>query len=138
MLIARRFFEEISTGRRTELARDLTTEDYVYHDPRAPNVSGPDGMVRAEAVFENGVEGVWQIDEIAAAENDRVVVRWTCLGKHTGELMGIPPTGKAVRASALSLLPFRRARSPSTDASGAPLVCCNNLAWRLSLRRSRN
>ena len=29
------------------------------------------------------------------AEGDRVVIRALCRGKHVGELMGIPPTGKS-------------------------------------------
>jgi len=41
--------------------------------------------------------GGWSesIDEMIA-EGDRVMVRWTFRGKHQGEYLGIPPTGKEV------------------------------------------
>jgi steroid delta-isomerase-like uncharacterized protein len=102
--LARRFFDEFCTGRKLELADQLMTPDYVYHDPQVPNVSGPAGMAQAVATYQNGVNGHWQIEELDAAEGDRVVVRWTGSGTHVGEMNGIPPTGKAVKVSAISLL----------------------------------
>ena len=40
-------------------------------------------------------------DEIA--EGDKVVIRWTGRGTHTGEFMGIAPTGKQVTFSGISI-----------------------------------
>jgi predicted ester cyclase len=37
------------------------------------------------------------------AEGDKVVVRWTGRGAHTGELMGIPPTGKQVTVTGIDV-----------------------------------
>ena len=34
--------------------------------------------------------------EDLVAEGDKVVLRWTVRGKHVGDLMGIPPSGKMV------------------------------------------
>jgi steroid delta-isomerase-like uncharacterized protein len=102
--LARRFFEEFCNGRRLDLAETLMTPDHVYHDPQVPNVVGPAAMAQAIKVYQDGVEGHWGIEELRAAEDDRVVVRWTGTGRHTGDVNGIPPTGRAVAVSALSLL----------------------------------
>ncbi|MHB8644455.1 MAG: ester cyclase [Thermomicrobiales bacterium] len=102
--LARRVFEDFGTKRQRHLAEELLTADFVYHDPQVPNVHGPQGMADALAVFQNGLDGVWNIEEIVVGENDRVTVRWTGTGTHNHELMGIPPTGKPVRVASLALL----------------------------------
>jgi len=102
--LARRFFEDFSNGRRAELAAELMTADYAYHDPQIPGVHGPQGYAQAIAVFQDGVGAKWEIQEIIPAGSDRVVVRWAGVGVHTAELMGIPATGKAIRVAAISIL----------------------------------
>ncbi len=37
------------------------------------------------------------------AEGDRVVVRWIASGTHTKPFMGIPPTGKAVTVTGITI-----------------------------------
>ncbi len=101
--LVRRFFEEFCNGRNLALAETLLTADHVYHDPQIPNVVGPQAMAQAVAVYQNGVDGHWQIEELVAAENDRVVTRWTGTGTHNAEVMGIPATGKSIRVSAISV-----------------------------------
>ena len=102
--LARRFFEDFCTGRQRELADTLMSADFVYHDPQIPGVRGPEAMAAALAQFQEGVNGHWGIDEIIPGESDRVTVRWTGTGRHTAPVMGIPPTGNAVRVSAISVL----------------------------------
>jgi steroid delta-isomerase-like uncharacterized protein len=101
--LVRRFFEEFCNGRRDELAEELFTADHVYRDPQVPNVAGPRAMVEAVAVYQNGLNGHWGIEEILPAGDDRVVTRWTGTGVHQSDLMGIPATGKAIRVDAISV-----------------------------------
>ena len=100
--LARRYFEELSNDRRLEIADAILTADHVYHDPQIPNVVGPKAMADTIAVYQNGVEGHWHIEEMVA-EGDRVVTRWTGTGKHTGNVMGLPPTGKSVNVAAITV-----------------------------------
>jgi steroid delta-isomerase-like uncharacterized protein len=53
-------------------------------------------------VYQDGVEGHWQIEEIFSAD-DRVVVRWTGSGTHVAEVNGIPATGKKIRVDAITI-----------------------------------
>jgi predicted ester cyclase len=43
------------------------------------------------------------IDDILA-EGNKVTVRWTARGTHKGELMRIPPTGKEVTLTGISVV----------------------------------
>ena len=102
--LVRRFFEEFCTGRKLELAETLMSADHRYHDPQLPDVPpGPQGMAQTIAVYQDAVDGHWNIDEMMAAGNDRVVTRWTGTGTHIAELQGIPRTGKSVKVSAISI-----------------------------------
>ena len=72
------------------------------HDPQVPCGIGPAGIAEVVAVYQDGVNGHWQIEEMFSA-GDRVVVRWTGSGTHVGEVNGIPPTGKDLRVDAITI-----------------------------------
>jgi steroid delta-isomerase-like uncharacterized protein len=38
------------------------------------------------------------------AEGDKVVVRYTIRGTHTGDMMGVPPTGKSGEIAGITML----------------------------------
>lgn len=102
--LARKFFEDFCTGRQLDLANEIMTPDYVYHDAQIPGVRGPHAMAQTIAAFQEGVDGQWQIEEIIPGGEGHVTVRWTGTGTHNAEVMGIPPTGKSVRVAAISIL----------------------------------
>ncbi|MFZ0440426.1 MAG: ester cyclase, partial [Candidatus Sulfotelmatobacter sp.] len=47
-------------------------------------------------------DGRWTIED-QVAEGDKVVTRWTFVGTHEGELMGIRPTNKKVAISGIMI-----------------------------------
>lgn len=100
--VVRRFYEEMANGRHNEIADELFTPDHVLHDPQVPAQAGPRGITEAVSVYQDGLEGHWEIEELFSA-GDRVVVRWTGSGRHVAELNGIPPTGKEVHVDAISV-----------------------------------
>lgn len=101
--LVRRFYEEMCNGRRLDLAGTLFAADRKFHDPQIPGVVGPQAIAETVKVYQTGVEGHWGIEDIFASGEDRVTARWTGSGRHTGNVMGIPPTGKAVRVDAISV-----------------------------------
>ena len=101
--VVRRFFDELCNGRKLELADELLTPDRVYHDPQIPDVVGPRAMAQAVAADQSGLDGRWHVEELVAAEGERVAARWTGTGTHVAELNGIPPTGKSISVAAVHL-----------------------------------
>jgi steroid delta-isomerase-like uncharacterized protein len=104
--LARRFFEEMCNQRRLDIAEEILTSDHQYHDPNVPSEPGPKGMAEVVKVYQEGVEGHWAVQETIES-GDRVAVRWVGEGTHTGEVMGVPPTGKKVRVEALTVMHLR-------------------------------
>jgi steroid delta-isomerase-like uncharacterized protein len=100
--VVRRFYEEMNNDRKLELAPELFAADHKMHDPQVPAPDGPDGMAATVKVYQDGVEGHWQIEDIFS-NADKVVVRWTGSGTHVGEVNGIPATGKKVRVDAITI-----------------------------------
>jgi steroid delta-isomerase-like uncharacterized protein len=100
--VVRRFYEQMCNERKNDLASELFTADHQMHDPQVPAPPGPDGMAQTVAVYQEGVDGHWGIEEIFSTD-DRVVVRWTGTGTHVAEVNGIPPTGKSIRVDAISI-----------------------------------
>jgi steroid delta-isomerase-like uncharacterized protein len=101
--LAQRFFEELCNQRNGAVADEIVSADYVSHGPQAPPAEGPDGVRARIAVYQDALEGYWDVQEILSAGQDRVVVRWTGRGTHTGELMGVPATGASIACDALTI-----------------------------------
>jgi steroid delta-isomerase-like uncharacterized protein len=82
---------------------ELVAADYVGHDPAQPEMHGPEGIKEFVTTYLAGFpDGKITIDE-QLAEGDLVATRWTGRGTHGGELMGIPPTGKQVTVSGITI-----------------------------------
>ncbi|MGF1478138.1 MAG: ester cyclase [Cyanophyceae cyanobacterium] len=84
---------------------ELVAEDIVLHF-----CSWSEPIVELEAnkkfnasLFQ-GFPDIQQTVEDVIAEGNRVVFRATLKGTHTGEFMGIPPTGKQVNVNGINLL----------------------------------
>jgi len=92
-----RFTDEAWNGGDLDLIDELFAADYVGHDaPRPDPVRGPEGMKDFLRMYHHAFSDAHiTLDDVIIAD-DKVVTRWTGRGTQDGDLMGIPPTGKAV------------------------------------------
>jgi steroid delta-isomerase-like uncharacterized protein len=102
-VLARRFFDELCNARDDSVADEIIAADYVAHGPQAPPAEGPEGVKARISVYQDALDGYWDVQEIHSA-GDRVVVRWIGRGNHVGELMGVPATGANVAVDAITIL----------------------------------
>ena len=104
---ARRTWEEIFPACDVEGLANVTDRDVVPHGRRPDEPPGLEGVTRTMLwlgqVFS---DQRWEIHHVIG-EGDLVVVHATHHGRQTGELMGIPPTGRAVAYDYVHILRFR-------------------------------
>ena len=105
--ISRRVAEEIFNGGNLDLVDELYASDYVLHDPSLPeDLIGPEGIKQYVAMNLGAFPDARVTVEDEIAEGDKVVSRWTATGTHTGDFMGIPPTGNRVEISGVTINRF--------------------------------
>jgi steroid delta-isomerase-like uncharacterized protein len=80
--------------------------DIVVHLPGGQQVAGLAAYMEMVKAQYAGLDGFRVVLDDAFATDDRVVCRWRISGRHTGELSGIPPTGKAIEFPGMSLWEF--------------------------------
>ncbi len=93
--IVRRVLEEPWTN--LDVLDELIDENYEGHDPASPEpLRGVQGIKDWINQYRSAFEGAQIEVKRQIAEGEYVATRWEGRGRHTGELMGIPPTGKEV------------------------------------------
>jgi steroid delta-isomerase-like uncharacterized protein len=100
--LVRRFVEAVVNRGGTDLLPTLVAADHVGHDPLG-DCYGLDGVrIGVEELRAAFNDLRMSVEEVVAA-GDRVVHRFTLAGTQTGPYLGLPPTGRAVRATGLAL-----------------------------------
>ncbi len=104
---ARRTWEEIFPACDVDALAEVVDPDVVAHGARPGEPGGFEGvkqtMLWLGRVFS---DQRWDIRHVVA-EDDTVVVHATHHARHTGELMGLPPTGREVAYDYVHILRFR-------------------------------
>jgi predicted ester cyclase len=102
--LIRRLFEEVFNQGQEEVVDEIIAPDYVATFPGRPDpLLGPDGVKQNQRMFRAAFPDIHETAEEMIAEGDRVAVRWTGSGTQHGPLMGIPPTGKQVTVTGISI-----------------------------------
>lgn len=101
--LGRRWFDEIWNQGRREAVAEMLAPDAVIHDGGIDTI-GPEGfypfMDRINAAFSEMHVEV----EDSMAQGDLICVRWVCTGKHTGDGLGIAPSGATVHVTGISIM----------------------------------
>jgi len=101
--LIRRFYQAIDGGDPAILDQFIA-RDYDDHSPPFPDL--PPGSAGSREAFHRALAAFSDfrhevIDQIA--EGDRVVTRMTASGRHTGDFLGIPATGKEVTMTGIAV-----------------------------------
>ena len=117
--LARRALEEIYSKGDLEVVDELVHPEFADHEPEHPDLPiGPDAVRQTvKRLHETFSDLRFEVHQ-EVAEGDLVVQQVTMSGRHTGPMMGRPPTGRGVRRQAR--LHLARGRRPARRALGQP------------------
>jgi predicted SnoaL-like aldol condensation-catalyzing enzyme len=104
--IVRRVIEGVWTD--DTVIDELISDDYIGHDPAMPEtIRGRQGAKANYKQYKDGFEGahITVIEQIE--EGDTVGTRWEGRGTHTGDVMGIAPTGREIVVTGQTLSKLR-------------------------------
>jgi predicted ester cyclase len=109
--VIQKMLQAVQTGAVVDVEK-IFAPTWVNHDPSLLPMQGLEGarmLIRMWSGFSNMQVTI----EDSLSQGDRVAVRFRLRGTHTGELLGIPPTGKTVNISATGI--FRVVDGKATD-----------------------
>src|SRR5882672_5739519 len=103
--IARRWVEELWSLGHAKVADEIIAADYAVHDPGTPiRAGGVQGEKNAVAMYRSVFPDLRFSTAHMIVSGDHVVICHTARGTHRGDLMNIPPTGREVAVSGISIL----------------------------------
>ena len=100
-----RIFNEVLNAGDFSVSDALVADDakFYTHARPAPFI-GPAGFREYIGGVRAGIPDTRVVVHETVAEGDTVIAHWTLHGTHTGNLLGIPPTGSVVALEALELV----------------------------------
>jgi len=102
----RRFIDVIFNEGRIDQLPEFVTSNYVLHDGPPGTPPGAEAIRQIVTQFRAAFPDLKITIEDQVAEGDKVCSRATTRGTHRGTMFGIPPTGRAVAMSGLTLVRF--------------------------------
>lgn len=113
--LIRRFYDDVFTAGKMNIAaiEQHLAENFVGHD-LPPGLDGRAGYKKYVGMFAASFSDMTRIEAHEVIGNgDKIVVRWSSTGRHTGEFMGIPATGQRVTIKGIDI--FRLAGGKIAD-----------------------
>lgn len=109
--VVQRAFDSMSEGPDRFLAEhdEIYGEDLVGHFSGMPPVNRDMHRQFGMGTFSAFPDLKRPVEDLVA-EDDKVVARWTSTGTHQGDFMGVPPTGKTITTSGITVFRLENGR----------------------------
>jgi steroid delta-isomerase-like uncharacterized protein len=102
--VVRRFCDEVMNGRNLVVLDDILAPTFegfkVEGEAQGQNC---EEFKQTMAMILNAFPDFHQTIHDWVAEKDKVVTRWTIQGTQQGEYLGVPPTGKQIKATGMDI-----------------------------------
>ncbi|AMR32853.1 hypothetical protein A0256_16215 [Mucilaginibacter sp. PAMC 26640] len=105
----KKFGEAVNSG-ELERFKELVAENCVDHDPADGQVAGPQGYIAFFTELRTAFPDLkLEVKQLVADENN-VSFAYEITGTHSGVFMGIPATGKPIKAHGLQISKFTQGK----------------------------
>ena len=100
---SRRFFEEVWGKGNLQVIDELTSPEFVDHNPVPGFPPGREGLKQFIGAYRAAFPDMKVTVGDVIAEGDKVVIRWSADGANKGSFMGMPATGKTVHITGITI-----------------------------------
>lgn len=110
--LVHRFIDEVWNKRNLAVVEQFIAAEYTTHDPAARDIgNGPEAVKKLVTMYHVNAfpDSRLKIEEILDDVN-KVILRWSAVGTHKGELMGIAPTDKQVSVAGITIYRIAKGR----------------------------
>jgi steroid delta-isomerase-like uncharacterized protein len=105
--IVKRLYEEVFNNQDAHTIDALIAAEITIHDPLMGEMQGIEAFRQFTTIFLSAFPQQHTSVESLIAENDLVAALHTHSGVNTGNFMGVPPTGHAIKVRGLELFRLR-------------------------------
>lgn len=102
--IVQRYIEEVYNKGNVNLVDELVAADYVNRGGLSDQRPGSEGLKQFIPQLRTIFPDEHLTLENLIAEGDMVAYRWIARGTHNAEMMGVPPTGKQMIGTGISIV----------------------------------
>lgn len=96
---------DLANSRKLDALREVWADDLILHQG-STQLRGLDAFVGVLEVFYAGIPDLHITVEDVLASGDIAIMRSSSRGRHTGEFMGIPATGRTVSYAGINTFRF--------------------------------
>jgi steroid delta-isomerase-like uncharacterized protein len=101
--------EAVNSGNLSAL-NDVFAPNVVDRDPASDQAPGPEGFIGFFTSFRAAFPDLKIAVEQLVADEDNVAIAYTVTGTHDGEFLGIPATGRPIKARGLQIARFENGK----------------------------
>ena len=101
--VARRIVDEVWAEGRLETIDELIAEDFRGWTPTNGEVKGREAFREQVKMYRSAFPNMTMVVDLVTSDGEWATTKWTASGTHTGELMGMPATGKDVTVTGIGV-----------------------------------
>ena len=101
--VVRRFTDEVWNKGNLDFIDEVVAPEYHGWDPTTGDIQGPAALRDIVQMYRSAFPNMEMTIDLIVSDGDWVITKWTARGTNTGELMGMPATGKDATVSGIQM-----------------------------------